>query len=296
MILVTGATGFIGQHLVRQLAEAQFQITTLIRPSRRERSFAPGVRTHIVVGDVDDLPALRVALYNVTHVIHLAGAWEENERDTLADTNVQGTLNLIEAMQEVGVKRLITVSSLGAHTHSAYSYLRIKAQVDDVVEASSLAYTILESSAVYGPGDGWTETIALALRRFPFFFPIPGSGRVRMQPLLVSDLAKCLIACLTNDKTSRKTYAVGGPQHLTYDDLVGTIMQAIHQTRRTRYLRPASALRWSDWLRSLLGGHELYTPTEIDLLSVDRTTNLDAVSFQFGFTPVRLASALNYLR
>jgi NADH dehydrogenase len=296
MILVTGATGFIGQHLVRQLAEAQFQITMLVRPSRRERSFAPGVRAHIVVGDVDDLPALRLALHHVTHVVHLAGIWEENERDTFAATNVQGTQNLIDAMHEVGVKRLITVSSLGAHTHSAYPFLRVKAEVDDVVEASGLEYTILESSAVYGPGDSWTEVIALALSRFPFFFPVPGSANARLQPLLVSDLVKCLIACLTNDKTSRKTFDLGGPQHLTYDDLVSTIMQAIHVTRRKRYVSAAAALRWSNWLRGLLGGRNLYSPTEIDLLSIDRTTSLDAVSFHFSFTPVRLASALNYLR
>lgn len=296
MIVVTGATGFIGQHLVRQLAEASFPICCLIRPSPRERSFAPGVKAQIVVGDVDDQPALRLALHEATHVIHLAGVWEETERDTFATTNIQGTQNVIDAMHEVGVKRLITVSSLGAHTHSAYSYMRIKAQVDDVVEASGLDYTILESSAVYGPGDDWTETIALALRRFPLFFPIPGNGRVRLQPLLVSDLAKCLVACLTNNKTSRKTYELGGPQHLVYDDVVNTIMQTVHRPRRKRYLRPNSALRWSNMMRGMLGGHDLYTPTQIDLLSVDRTTNLDAVSFHFGFMPVRLANALNYLR
>jgi len=296
MILVTGATGFIGQHLVKQLVDAQHPVCCLIRPSRRERAFAPGVRTHIVVGDVDDLPALRVALYKVTHVIHLAGIWEETGRDTFAATNIQGTQNVIDAMKEVGPTRLITISSLGAHTHSAYPYMRIKAQVDDLVEASGLDYTILESSAVYGPGDNWTETIDLALRRFPFFFPIPGTGRVRLQPLHVSDLARCILACIADDKTSRKTYAVGGPQHLTYDDLINTIMQTTHHTHRKRYLRPASALRWSNILRGFIGGQMLYTDTQVDLLSVDRTTNLDAISFQFGFTPIRLAQALTYLR
>jgi hypothetical protein len=49
-------------------------------------------------------------------------------------------------------------------------------------------------------------------------------------------------------------------------------------------------------LRGLLGGHSLYTPTELDLLSVDRTTALDSVSYQFGFAPVRPASSLDYLR
>ena len=241
MILVTGATGFIGQHLVKQLVDAQYPVCCLIRPSPRERAFAPGVKNHIVAGDVDDLPALRVALYNATHVIHLAGVWEETERDTFEATKFKARRTSSTRCTRSASKRLITISSLGAHTHSAFPYMRIKAQVDDMVEASGLDYTILESSAVYGPGDNWTETIDLALRRFPFFFPIPGDGRVRLQPLHVSDLARCILACLADDKTSRKTYAVGGPQHLTYDDMISTIMQVTDHTHRKRYLRPASA-------------------------------------------------------
>jgi NADH dehydrogenase len=296
MILVTGATGFIGQHLVKQLCDAQYPVCSLIRPSRRERRFAPGVMMHVVAGDLNDLPALRVALYHATHVVHLAGAWDENDRDNFEASNLQGTHNLIEAMQEVGVKRLITIGSIGAHTHSAYPFMRIKAQTDDIVEASGLDYTILESSAVYGPGDEWTETIALALRRFPFFFPVPGDGRVRLQPLHVNDLAQCILACLANDKTSRKAYIVGGPQQMTYDELLNIIMQAARHTRRKRYLPPASAARWSNFMRGFIGGRTLYTPTQLDLLSIDRTTNLDAISFQFSFTPVRMANALDYLR
>ena len=296
MILITGATGFIGQHLVKYLVDAQYPVCCLIRPSPRERSFAPGVKIHVVAGDVDDMPALRVALYNVTHVIHLAHVWEETEHDTFESTNIQGTQNVIDAMHEVGVQRLITISTLGAHTHSAFPYMRIKAQVDDVIEASGLDYTILESSAVYGSGDSWTETIDLALRRFPFFFPVPGDGRVRLQPLHVGDLARCIHACLVDNKTSRKTYAIGGPQHLAYDDVINTIMQVTHHTHRKRYLRPASARRWSNIMRGFTGGHVLYTNTQLDLLSIDRTTTLDAVSFQFGFQPVRMAQSLDYLR
>jgi uncharacterized protein YbjT (DUF2867 family) len=296
MILVTGATGFIGQHLVKHLVEAQHPVCGLIRPSPRERSFAPGVKMHVVAGDLDDLPALRVALYHATHVIHLAGVWEETGHDTFESANLRGTRNLIDAMQEVGVKRLITVTSIGAHTHSAFPFMRVKAQMDDIVEASGLGFTILESSAVFGPGDAWTETIALALRRFPFFFPIPGDGRTRLQPLYVSDLAQCILACIANDKTSRKWFTIGGPQQMTYDDMVNIIMQTTGRAHRKRYLHPTAALRWSNLLRSLIGGRTLYTSTRLDLLSFDRTTNLDAVSFQFGFTPARMTSALNYLR
>lgn len=296
MILVTGATGFIGHHLVKHLVEAQHPVCGLIRPSPRERSFAPGLKMHIVAGDLNDLPALRVALYHATHVVHLAGVWDETGHDTFESANLQGTRNLIDAMKEVDVKRLITVGSIAAHTHSAYPFMRVKAQMDDIVEASGLDYTILESSAVYGPNDDWTETITLALRRFPFFFPIPGDGRVRLQPLLVSDLARCILICLANDKTSRKVFTVGGPQQMTYDELVTIIMQAGQRSRRKRYLPPASAARWSNFMRGFIGGRTLYTKTQLDLLSIDRTTNLDAVSFQFGFTPARMANSLEYLR
>jgi NADH dehydrogenase len=251
---------------------------------------------HIVAGDLDDLPALRVSLYHVTHVIHLAGIWEETERDTFEAANLRGTHNLIDAMKEVGVKRLITMSSIGAHTHSAYPYLRVKAQVDDIVEASELDYTILEASAVYGPGDDWTDTIALALRRFPFFFPIVGDGKARLQPLFVDDVTRCLLACLSNGKTARKTFTIGGPQQMTYDEMVSIIMQATGHLRRKRYMRPATVQRWSDFMRSFIGGRTLYSKTQFDLLSVDRTTDLDSISFHFGFTPARMANVLSYLR
>ena len=115
---------------------------------------------------------------------------------------------------------------------------------------------------MYGPGDDWTETVALALRRFPFFFPVPGDGRTRLQPLHVNDL-RCILACLTNDKTSRKTYIVGGPQQMTYDELLNIIMQATRHTRRKRYLLPASAARWSNFMRGFIGGRTLYDPDTV---------------------------------
>jgi NADH dehydrogenase len=149
---------------------------------------------------------------------------------------------------------------------------------------------------VYGAGDGWTEAISLALRRWPFFFPIPGDGRVRLQPIWVEDLVSCALACLADPKSARKTFVVGGSQALSYDDFINLIMQVTGRRRTKRYMRPASALSWSRFLRGLLSGYNLYTPTELDLLSVDRTTALDSVSYQFGFTPARPASSMDYLK
>ncbi len=296
MILVIGATGFIGQQLVVQLAQEQYPIGCLVRPSHTPRHFAPGISVNIVSGDVDDAPALRLAMHRVKAVFYLATEWSPATSNHGEDVNVRRMTEVIDAMHEVGVKRLITFSLIGADTHSAFPYLRSKGLSDEVVIRSGLDYTIIQSSTVYGFGDNWTETIALTLRRWPFFFPIPGDGRVRMQPIAVNDLCRCALLCLAYPKRVNQTYAVGGPSHMTYDDVVNAVMQATHHRRPGRYMRPASARSWSKFLRGLLGGRTLYGDTDLDLLSVDRTTELDAVSFQFGFTPARMTNSLDYLQ
>ena len=171
---------------------------------------------HVVSGDVDSLPALRMAMHNAATVIHLAAVHGETASRNFDAINVQGTRNVIEAMREVGISRLITLSLIGADDHSAYLYLRSKGLADEIVRQSELDYTIIQSSAVYGPGDKWTEVIAAALQRLPFF-PIAGDGRSRLQPIWVNDLVACFAACLTDPKTIKQTYVVGGPQHLTYE-------------------------------------------------------------------------------
>src|SRR5512147_1732844 len=112
MILVIGATGFIGQQLVVQLAQEQYPICCLVRPSRHPRRFAPGITVQVVSGDVDDAPALRLAMHKVTAVFYLAASREETATETIEEVNVRRAEQLIDAMQEAGVRRLITLSSI----------------------------------------------------------------------------------------------------------------------------------------------------------------------------------------
>src|SRR5512147_1860240 len=136
MILVIGATGFIGQQLVAQLAQAQYPICCLVRPSHRPRYFAPGTTVQIVSGDLDDAPALRLAMHKVTTVFYLATTWEDTAQETVEEINVRRAGQLVDAMQEAGVRRLITVSSIGADSHSAFAYLRSKGLTDEVFTRS----------------------------------------------------------------------------------------------------------------------------------------------------------------
>ncbi len=295
MILITGATGFIGQHLITWLASQQYPICVLIHPSQRERHFASGISMQLVSGDVTDPAVLRLAMHHVDTVVHLAGIDTETAAETFDAINVEGTRNVIDAMREGGVTRLISLSPIGADPHSAYPYLRSKGLAADLITQSGLDTTLIRSSAVYGFGDDWTETIGLALRRLPFMFPIAGDGRSRLQPISIDDLITCLDTCLADSQTIKQTYTIGGPQHMTFEEIVNTIGEATHHRRRLRYMHPPTALRFAKFIRGLLNGRLLYTTTDLDLLMIDRTTTLDSVGYQFDFTPARMSASLDYL-
>jgi NADH dehydrogenase len=293
MILVTGPTGLIGQQVVARLA-GEDELVCLVRPAHRLRQFAPGVSVRVVSGDVDDLPTLRLAMHGVHSIIHLASISAPNRRHTLEAVNVGGTRNLIEAAIEVGVRRLIFVSPIGADPHSAYAYLKTKGQAEEAIQSSGLDYTILSSSAVYGEGDEWTTVMAAGMRLVPFIFPIPGDGLCRLQPMYVDDLVECVARCLADDRTSGRTMAVGGPQHMSLNDVVAEIMKVVGLRRRAYHMRAPTA-RTLARLSARLFRRPLFSDTDIDLLSINRTTELNAVSYQFGFQPARFADSIGYL-
>jgi len=295
MILVTGATGFIGQHVVARLAGAGHEVRCLVRPAFKERTLPPGVRVHMVAADLADVPALRVAMHNVDAVIHLAAVWTERGQQTFDAVNRQGTANLIEAAREVGATRLIFSSFPGADGNSAYTFLRGKALAEEAVRCSDLKFTILRPSWVYGPGDAWTTRIAMTLQAIPFFFPVIGNGQTRIQPLWAQDLALCIERCLDNPRTFSQTIALGGPGYLTFNDALDAIAQTLNVRRRKVFIRAPVAYELAEMMERLLPS-PLLTMTTVDLLNVDTTTDLGSVKRNFGFEPARFAAALDYLR
>ncbi len=295
MILITGATGLVGRQLVARLAERE-DVVCLVRPARRVRQFAPGVSVRVVSGDVDDVPTLRLAMHGVTSIVHLAAVSQSypNGR-TIESVNVGGTQNVIEAACEVGVQRVVFVSPIGADSHSAYPYLRCKGQAEELIRTSGLDYTIVRASAVYGEDDKWTMPMAMGMHALPFVFPIPGDGRSRLQPLCVHDMVMCLIACLSDAKKIGQTVDIGGPQVMTFDDVVTEIMNATGVKRRRYHLHPGVAHSLVR-LSSRLLGRPPFSNSAVDLLIVNRTTALDAVPFHFGFQAARMSDSLDYLK
>jgi len=294
-ILITGATGFIGKALIRHLSETDFQVRVLIHPTGKSPDLPKGIQLEAAVSGLSDIRGLRAALVGVDIVYHLASQEALGARGNLLETDIQGTKNLVEASQEANIDRLIFLSHLGADRASAYPIMTAKAIAEDHIRKSTLDYTILRSGIVFGSNDRFTIPLAKLIRSIPLIFPLPDQGDTLLQPLWVEDLANIMLWTLDNDDTRREQYEIGGPEQLSFKDII-IIMQDVMGLNRyllsinTPLIRAATV--FADYL-------SLNIPTNIfwlDYLATNRTCPLNTVPQVFNLLPSHFSKRLEYLR
>lgn len=294
MILVTGGTGFIGRALIRQLVGAGYPVRTLIRPSPRTPRLPRGVAVDVAVTGLDDERGLRAAMVGVDTVYHLITSETAGPRVNLID-DIVGTRRVVEAAEDAGVKRFFFVSHLGADRASAYPVLKIKGISEDIIRRSSLDYLILRTAIVYGSNDHFTMPIARLLSALPFFFLMPGDGKVHIQPLWVEDLVTCLVWALEDAEMNRQIVDVGGPEYLSFRQVVELVMEHTRQRRipvslPPPYLRVVTIILESIFPRLPVSVYWL------DYMAVNRTTALDTMPRVFNLMPARMSQRLGYLK
>ena len=293
MILVTGGTGFVGSHLVPRLVESGYEVRCLVRSwAKAEALKACGVE--LVLGDVTNPKSLKQAMPGVETVIHLVAILRESKGATFNGVNVGGTKNVILAALSSGVKRLIHIGALGANSNPRYRYIYSKWQGEEAVRSSKLDFTILAPSVMFGAGCGFTKELIGSIKMVPFLAPIPGSGKTRFQPIWVEDLVSCVLQALGGEK-SRQTCALGGPEHLTYEQMLDAIMDTLGMKRIKVHL-PLPLMRPAVMVMEKVLSSPPVTSGELRQLEVDNITDLDAVERQFGFKPLAFSQGLDYLK
>jgi NADH dehydrogenase len=295
MILVTGATGFIGRVLVRLLAEAGRDVRVLMRPSAHSPSLPNGVAVDAAVSGLGDARGLRAAMVGVDVVYHLAGSERHGSRADLQKVDIQGTRAVAEAARDAGVDRIFTISHLGADRASGYPLLKSKGIAEESLRKSGIDYTIFRSAVLFGDGDSFTSSIACLALAQPFFFAVPGNGDTVLQPLWVEDLATCLVWALDDDNTRNETYDLGGPEYFTLLQAAEIVMRAIGIERRFLHARPPYLRGLAVTAESVLPGLPVST-FWLDYLAINRTTGLDTISRAFGLLPARFPSTVDYLK
>ncbi len=293
-VLVTGATGFVGRALLRQLLEQGRPVSCLLRPSSQARQWAKGT-VHVATGTLQDLPALRVAMINADTVIHLAGAQRKQGQYTAEWINHQGTANVVEAALDTDVKHIVYLSHIHADRNSAYPLLRSKGAAEEVIRSSGLRYTILRSSLIFGPNDAFTTVLAMLLKIIPFIFPVVGQGRTRFQPIHVQDVARCLAGCLDAYHMENTVLPIGGTQHLSYEEILEAVMDTLNVRRMRVHVR-LPLMRTLVRLSASLLPYPPVTCEQLDLFSINNATDLGNVPRNFDFDPRRFTENLTYLR
>ncbi len=294
MLLITGGTNFLGRAVLRQLTRADYQVRTLLQPSRRSPDLPRGVRVDVALASLSDWRGLRAAMVGVKTVIHLSGALASwgREADQLAQVN--GTRNLVAAAADAGVERVIMVSEIGADPKSAYPVLRNNALEEVYLRESNVGFTIIRHAVLYGSNDIFTIGLAMLASAAPLLMPIPGDGTALLQPLWVEDLATSILWIHEDRATIGETYEVGGPEHLSFSQILDMVAQNIGKRRIYISLRPPYLRAVTGLLERFLASPPL-TTAWMDYLTGNRITDLDTLPRVIGLRPARMEASLAYL-
>lgn len=223
MLLITGATGFIGRNLLKNFSKEQ-KIYVLVRHTG---SFGKNKNIIEVVGDITDSGSFSKIPKEVTDVIHLAAVIEDNNKSNLLKVNVDGTKNLIEWCQKNAINRFIFLSSLNVKLKNRGLYGDSKIIAENIIKKSQLNWTIIRPGLIYGPGDNRNLGRIISLIKKSPIFPILGSGNFYLQPIFVDDVTKIIIKIVQNNKSFKKTYELTGKEILTYIELIDKISWAL---------------------------------------------------------------------
>lgn len=279
---------------MRHLVDAGYLVRLLIRPSPKSPSLPRGLPLEVALSTLEDERGLRAAMVGVDAIYHLAGAEWRGAYASLMDVDIRGTQHVLNAAIDAGVARLFYVSHLGADRGSAYPVLKAKAIAEEFIRRSGIPYTILRAAIVFGKDDGFTTGLARLLNILPWVFLVPGDGEVLVQPLWVEDLATCLTWALDDPGTRDQLIEIGGPEYLTFNQVLGEVMRALGIQRRLIYTRPP-------YLRAVTVLLETWLPVSpvsvywLDYLAANRTCSLDTIPRLFNLMPSRFSQRLAYL-
>ncbi len=278
MILVTGASGYLGSHIVKRLAEADQAVRGLLRNRQwaEAEGRLQGLKVDWIEGDVTRPETLTTAVQGVDAVIHTVAIAIEKGGHTYEDINVGGTVNVVDAAKAAGVKRFINICQLGADSQLPYRFLASKGKAQEYVAASGLQWTAFRPSVIFGPEDEFANTFARLVPISPLIYPLIGNGRATFQPVWVEDVATAVIKALDDDTTIGQELELGGPEVLTMEEIERRTLKAIGARRAlVRFPIPV--------LRVIVKGMEAVFPAPpvttslLDLLAVDNTTHNNAL-------------------
>jgi uncharacterized protein YbjT (DUF2867 family) len=271
VILVVGASGFMGGVIARRLLEQEEPVRALVRGGPGDAALE-AAGAELVRGDLKDPDSLRAACTGVRAVVTTANSAQRGGPDTAEAVDRRGNIELIDAAVAAGVERFVFVSTLGADAASPDPFIRGKGEAEEHLQGTPMAWTILEPNALM---DVWVPAVlGPALAGQPV--TLVGGGRRRHSMVAVRDVAAYAVAALEPSRGAGRTLLIGGPEPVSWRDVVAMAQEELGREIDVRTVAPGEPVPGlPDVMSGLLAFMDTYD-SPIDMAETARS---------YGVTP-----------
>lgn len=294
MILITGATGYVGSAMLPHILATSEPVRALVR-SEKSVSRVRTAGAESVIGSVTDRASLDKAMQGVDTVIHLVAVNKNKGQQTMTAINHQGTINVVDAAKKAGVRRFIHMSGCGLRSDMSQEFARTKGQGSDYVKASGLDYTIIGPSVIYGEGDEFVNNLADLFKLWIYpVAPVVGNGKTRFAPIWKEDVARVFVKCLQDPQTIGQYYEIGGPENIEYKQMMQIIKDKLG-SRKPMLNVPIWMIKPGVVVMNAVLSKPPVTPGLLDLLAIDNTPQPNAITSVFGIYPKPIREGIDYV-
>ncbi|UCE65759.1 MAG: NAD-dependent epimerase/dehydratase family protein [Candidatus Zixiibacteriota bacterium] len=287
-ILIAGGTGFVGSNLAGKLHENGHNITLLARPGSKPKiknaENIPTVETDFSQTDIS-IPAKPDVLINCIGIIREFSS----KGITFEKVHYETVRYLIELAKRNGIGRFLQVSALGVGPDGKTGYFQTKYKAEELLKNSDLNITIFRPSIIYGPRDEFINMIAGFVKKFSVM-PVIGDGKYRLQPVRVDNLCQVIIKSLGDEFTSGKTFEIGGPEILTFNEIVDIVGNALGK-KVIKLRQPIFIMKI---LAALFGRFSWFPVTRDQIIMLYDESYTDDIRLfdRYGITPRKLQDSL----
>ena len=288
MVLLIGATGFLGPSVLKKLLEKGYEINGLIRTSSDRSGLldtakSSGKEILFSTGTLQSPDSIVSVLKKVKSVIYMVD---------LKHTNLLE--NFLNAARRSRLKRAIFISSTTVLIPQKSKVKSQKTNSEKLIKNSELDYTILRPTMIYGSKDDNNFSKMIGFIKKRGFFVIFGSGNNLIQPVYIEDVANAVVDVLDNKKTYYRIYNISGKNPLKYNDMLDIVRSKLKKQFKIIKL-PIKFSKFLIFIYAKIFRNPLLTPDQIERTGIDKTYSYQEAAIDFNFSPVSFENGIERL-